>query len=294
MTTYTEQYKKYSQLVEEALQSCIPEGNCAQKNVEDAMRYSLLGGGKRLRGVLVLAFNELCGGKLNEALPFACAIEMVHAYSLIHDDLPCMDNDVLRRGKPTCHIRYGEAIALLAGDGLLTKAFEMICEAPSLSDHCRCKATATLAAAAGTKGMIGGQVIDIESEGSNISTPLLDTLHSLKTGALIRAAAALGCISANADATVAAGADHFAAILGLIFQIVDDILDVTSSTEELGKSIGSDAENGKMTYATLYGIDGSKRIVSELTPQAKAALSIVQADNSFLCSLVDSMAVRTK
>lgn len=290
---YEVQYRKHRNMVEQALANCVLEDSCPQRNVEDAMRYSLLGGGKRLRGVLALAFCELCGGNAEAALPFACALEMVHAYSLIHDDLPCMDNDTLRRGKPTCHIRYGEAVALLAGDALLTKAFETICTAQKLSADCRSRAVLALATAAGSRGMIGGQVIDIENEGSAIPAPLLDTLHSLKTGALIRAATSLGCIAASADSTLAGAADRFAAILGLVFQIVDDILDVTSSTEELGKSIGSDVENGKTTYVTLHGIDKSKKIVLSLVPQAKAELANFNSDSIFLCDLMDKMAVRT-
>lgn len=290
---YELQYGSYRAMVEQALADCLPQDSCPQRNVEDAMCYSLLGGGKRLRGVLALAFCEFCGGDAEMALPFACALEMVHAYSLIHDDLPCMDNDTLRRGKPTCHIEYGEAVALLAGDALLTKAFETIGTAHKLSADCRSRAVLALATAAGSRGMIGGQVIDIESEGGAIPPPLLDTLHSLKTGALIRASAALGCIAASAQPPIAQAADRFSAILGLVFQIVDDILDVTSSPEELGKSIGSDAENGKTTYATLYGIDKSKKIVASLVPQAKAVFANIHGDSRFLCDLMDNMAVRT-
>ncbi|MEG2074550.1 MAG: polyprenyl synthetase family protein, partial [Angelakisella sp.] len=209
-TKYAEQYHTYMTMTEATLGKLMPIDNALQHNVNDAMSYSLLGGGKRLRGVLVLAFNKLCGGNVDDALPLACAAEMVHAYSLIHDDLPCMDNDELRRGKPTCHIRYGEAIALLAGDGLLTKAFETICAAQGLSDNCKSRAVLMLSSAAGTQGMIGGQVIDIESEGKTVSQQTLDKLHSLKTGALIRGAVAMGCLSANADAFTTECSDRFA------------------------------------------------------------------------------------
>lgn len=290
---YDRQYAYYRELVEQALADCLPQENCLQQRVEDAMRYSLLGGGKRLRGVLVLAFCQLGGGNTTDALPLACAIEMVHAYSLIHDDLPCMDDDDLRRGKPTCHLQYDEATAVLAGDALLTKAFEVVCRPGQLSADCRARAALLLATAAGSRGMIGGQMIDIEHEGGDCTAQLLDTLHSLKTGALIRGAAALGCLGAGAGDSFTHGADQFAALLGLLFQIVDDILDVTSSVEELGKPTGSDSENSKITYTTLYGIDKSKLIAASLTLQAKAALAAIGGDHRFLCDLTDRMAVRT-
>lgn len=293
--SYQEQYHSYYEAVENALEDALPVCECHQRKVEDAMRYSLLGAGKRLRGVLVLAFCEQFGGNYGSALPLACAIEMVHAYSLIHDDLPCMDDDNLRRGKPTCHIQYGEAVALLAGDALLTKAFELISEgADGLSVQNRLAAVALLAKAAGSRGMIGGQVIDIENEGAQISKPLLDTLHSLKTGALIRAAVGLGCLASGASGVLAKAADSYAARLGLIFQIVDDLLDITSTPEELGKPVGSDAANGKTTYAGLYGLEGSGKILQELVKEAKAICEQFGGDTVFLRELIDNMVTRTK
>lgn len=289
---YTEQYDRYRKLLETALADCIPERDCPERNVENAMRYSLLGGGKRLRGVLVLACCELFGGGATAALPFACAIEMVHAYSLIHDDLPCMDNDTLRRGKPTCHVAFGEAIALLAGDALLTHAFAQICTA-ELTARQRIAATELLAKAAGTHGMIGGQVIDIEQEGKKIPEPLLNRLHSQKTGALIRAAAALGCVAAGAGEAETAAADRYAANLGLLFQITDDLLDVTATTEQLGKPVGSDAQNHKTTYATLYGAEQSRKIVAQLVQAGQNELAAIPGDCSFLTELIAASAART-
>lgn len=293
MSLYNEQHSRYCQLVEQALAEALPNVACPQKVVEDAMRYSLLGGGKRLRAVLVLACCELGGGSVEAALPLACAIEMVHAYSLIHDDLPCMDDDDLRRGKPTCHVVYGEAIAVLAGDALLTKAFEMV-SSDILTDKQISKACRIAAGAAGSRGMIGGQVIDIEHEGRAIEKPLLDKLHSLKTGALIRAAAALGCCASGCGNTVTKAVDRYAAHLGLVFQITDDILDVISTTEELGKPIGSDSANNKTTYATLYGVETSQKIVRQLADEAKTSIEMSGVDCCFLTELIDKVATRTK
>lgn len=291
---YKETYSRYYDAIEAALPTYLPQRDCPQQIVEDAMRYSLLGNGKRLRGVLVLCFAELCDGSIDAAMPLACAIEMVHAYSLIHDDLPCMDNDDLRRGRPTCHIKFGEATALLAGDGLLTKAFEIISGQDKLSQQQRLTAVGLLSKAAGTAGMIGGQTIDIANEGKEMDGKLLDYLHSLKTGTLIRAAVALGCCAGGCNAEFAKAADEYAAGLGLIFQITDDLLDVLSTTEELGKPVGSDAASSKTTYATLYGIDGSKKKLQELAQECRTAITSIPIDSTFLCDVVDMMVVRTK
>ncbi|MEG1686589.1 MAG: polyprenyl synthetase family protein [Angelakisella sp.] len=293
--SYSETYSRYSDAVEQALLYAIPMEDCPQRRVEDAMRYSLLSGGKHLRGVLTLAFYRLCGGtQPEEALPLACAVEMVHAYSLIHDDLPCMDNDDLRRGKPTCHKVYGEATALLAGDGLLTAAFTQLTDCGTLTAAQRLDAVAQLAKSAGTKGMIGGQQLDMEYEGKLIQPDLLRQLHGMKTGALITAAAQLGCIAAGAATAQRDLARQYSTRLGLIFQITDDLLDVTATVEELGKPIGSDAASGKTTYATLYGEQGSRQMVRELASEAKRYVAAQTPEGEFLRELLEQMEQRTK
>ena len=292
MTDYQSTFDRYYQSVEQSLAKVLPIEDCPQKTVLDAMNYSLQGGGKRIRAVLVLAFHELCGGRMEDALPFACAIEMVHAYSLIHDDLPCMDDDDMRRGKPSCHIRFGEAMALLAGDGLLTHAFHTALGASQIPAERTLRAVRELAEAAGAYGMLGGQVIDVENEGKEIPSDLLDTLHLLKTGAMIRVSARIGCITAGAGEDLIQRADRYAKSLGLAFQIVDDILDVTSTTEQLGKPVLSDEENKKTTYVTLYGIDRSREIVRGLKDDACAALGDTALDCPFLRQLAAVLADR--
>lgn len=234
--------------------------------VLEAMRYSLLGGGKRIRPLLVLWFCRLCGGEDKDALNAACGIEMLHTYSLIHDDLPCMDNDDLRRGRPSCHKAFGEAVALLAGDGLLTMAFEAVCSCPNRERAGQ--AALELAHFAGARGMIGGQTIDLEQEGKDTPPKLLNRLHRLKTGALIRAACRMGCILGGGTREQIHLADRYGRHLGLAFQIIDDILDVTSTTEDLGKPIGSDAQQHKTTYVTLYGLEKSKEFAVIQTQKA--------------------------
>ena len=295
MSGYRERYNEYYRAVEAALPGYLPKGDTPQKTVQEAMAYSLLGGGKRLRGVLCLAFCELSGGKIKDALPFACAIEMVHCYSLIHDDLPCMDDDDLRRGKPSCHIQYGEAMAVLAGDGLLTLGFETMLSR-SFTGKCPTerviKAAAELAVSIGSSGMIGGQVIDIESEGKAVGEEQLSHLHALKTGALIRASAKMGCIIAGAGEELLQRADAYAKNIGLAFQITDDILDVTASEEALGKPIGSDKEQGKTTYVTLYGLGQSRQLAKELVEKAVLSLEGSDLDDPFLRELARELVQR--
>lgn len=289
-------FNGYLQQVNEALPGFLPQGEAAQKTVFDAMSYSLMAGGKRIRAIMVMAFCQLCGGDPAQAVPFAAAIEMIHAYSLIHDDLPCMDDDDMRRGKPSCHIAFGEANALLAGDGLLTLAFETMLDPKntgSLPADRVLKAASVLAGAAGANGMVGGQVIDLENEGKQIPFELLKTLDRLKTGALIRASAMMGCVVAGAGEETIRRAERYAAAVGLAFQIVDDILDVTADQETFGKPIGSDAENEKTTYITLFGIERSRQIVQELVEEAKDAIRGSVLDDSFLYDLAEMLAVRT-
>lgn len=257
--------------VDNSLLSYLPDAKDGQYQVAEAMKYSLINGGKRIRPVLALEFARACGGTRNECLPLACALEYVHTYSLIHDDLPCMDNDDLRRGKPSCHKQFDEATALLAGDALLTHAFEIISEA-ELSDDKKVMAVSLLAQNSGVSGMIGGQVIDLLFEQGSPNLKELLTVYKLKTGALISAACLLGCISAGADSSQMAAASKFAYSLGIAFQIQDDILDITGDEKKLGKPVGSDATNSKKTYATIAGLSKAQQDVKKLTDNAISQL----------------------
>lgn len=257
--------------VDNSLLSYLPDAKDGQYQVAEAMKYSLINGGKRIRPVLALEFARACGGARNDCLPLACALEYVHTYSLIHDDLPCMDNDDLRRGKPSCHKQFDEATALLAGDALLTHAFEIISEA-ELSDDKKVMAVSLLAQNSGVSGMIGGQVIDLLFEQGSPNLKELLTVYKLKTGALISAACLLGCISAGADSSQMAAASKFAYSLGIAFQIQDDILDITGDEKKLGKPVGSDATNSKKTYATIAGLTKAQQDVKKLTDNAVSQL----------------------
>ncbi len=257
--------------VDNSLLSYLPDAKDGQYQVAEAMKYSLINGGKRIRPVLALEFARACGGTRNDCLPLACALEYVHTYSLIHDDLPCMDNDDLRRGKPSCHKQFDEATALLAGDALLTHAFEIISEA-ELSDDKKVMAVSLLAQNSGVSGMIGGQVIDLLFEQGSPNLKELLTVYKLKTGALISAACLLGCISAGADSSQMAAASKFAYSLGIAFQIQDDILDITGDEKKLGKPVGSDATNSKKTYATIAGLTKAQQDVKKLTDNAISQL----------------------
>lgn len=243
-----------------------------QCDVAEAMWYSLSAGGKRIRPVLVMEFCRVCGGDTKNAEAAACAIEMIHTFSLIHDDLPCMDNDDYRRGKPSCHKAYGEATALLAGDALENLAFGIIADAV-IPDSVKVRLVQTLAKAVGVNGMIGGQVIDTEYEGKNIPEEMLLRMYSMKTSALLKAACLMGCICAEADEEKMTAAIKYAENLGLAFQIIDDILDITGNEQQLGKPIGSDAANGKITYASLNGLEKSNSYAAKLTENALDSLS---------------------
>lgn len=286
------QIEKYCDVVNTELMKYIPEANDGQRDVTKAMRYSLSNGGKRLRPIFVLEFCRMCGGDVNKALPYACAIEYIHTYSLIHDDLPCMDNDDMRRGKPSCHKMYGEATALLAGDALLTHAFE-ICSASELSDSQNLRAVSLLSQNAGVGGMIGGQVIDLKYEQSDPSISNILTVHRLKTGALISAACILGCIAAGADDEKIALASRYAYMIGTAFQIRDDLLDIMGDEEKLGKPIGSDADNDKTTYVTLVGADRAQQDVKILTDKAVEILDSF-GENDFMKTLSEYLVNREK
>lgn len=260
--------------------------------LEDSMRYSLMAGGKRLRPCLSLEFAKLFGGSCEAALDFGCSLEMIHTFSLIHDDMPCMDNDELRRGKPTNHMVYGEATALLAGDSLLAYAFEAL-ETPHVGAKENLMAYKLLAHCTGPLGMCAGQQIDLENEGKEINITTLETLHAKKTGALIRCACLLGCIASgkDSDSCEYKDADEYASCIGLAFQIADDILDVTGDEQKLGKKCGSDEKENKNTYVTLLGIEKARLLAKELCDKAKAIIS--QYENSeFLCELADYIIAR--
>lgn len=255
-----------------------------QSSIADAMDYSLEAGGKRIRPVLVLAFCHMCGGDYKKAAAPAAAIEMIHTFSLIHDDLPCMDDDDFRRGKPSCHKQFGEACAVLAGDALAIRPFQIIAES-DLKDKVKVKLIKEIACSSGVEGMIGGQIIDMENEQrSKISEENLRIMYALKTGMLIKTSCVMGCIVADATDEQIKNAQEYANCLGLAFQIIDDILDVTGDEEILGKPIGSDAEENKTTFVTLYGIDRAKEEAAKLTEKAMEILNKFD-NNEFLKEL---------
>ncbi|MCM1364070.1 MAG: polyprenyl synthetase family protein [Faecalibacterium sp.] len=285
---------EYIEIINAALEKEMPVCDYNEPVVCDAMKYSVRNGGKRIRPMLTLEFCRLCHGEIEDAVPLACAIEMIHTYSLIHDDLPCMDDDDMRRGKPSCHIKYGENYALLAGDGLLTYAFQVISKSSFAATYPAraIKAIEVLSSLSGCCGMIGGQVIDLKSEGKNVGIETLRKMDELKTGALIKAAAVLGVIAAGGNDVMMKAAEAYAEKVGQAFQIVDDILDVTSDEETLGKPVGSDAENNKSTYVTLLGLEESKKLSDKLTAEAKADLAVFGDDAEFLKELADKLALR--
>lgn len=274
-------YERFLPDIEKKLESSITADNSAAQ----AMKYSLLSGGKRIRPILLLEFYALCGGKGDSALNFAAALEMIHTYSLIHDDLPCMDNDDMRRGRPSCHKAFGEDTALLAGDALLTLAFKTAAETDDIPADRVLKAIAVLAENAGISGMVGGQVEDLAFEKSGATIEQLRGMYLKKTSCLLSAGAVCGSILAGADEEKLKYAAEYAEKLGLAFQIIDDILDCTSDEKTLGKPIGSDEKNGKTTYVTLLGIDGAKAEAERLSNEALAALCKIKGDNAALREL---------
>ncbi len=274
-------------LINDALTSYTLHEENPQSKIYEAMRYSLFAGGKRLRPVIMLLVCDMLKGDKNEVMPFACAMEMIHTYSLIHDDLPAMDNDDLRRGKPTNHKVFGEAIAILAGDALLNKAFEIVSSHKYKNEKNAMVAISRLALSSGTEGMIGGQTVDICSEGKKISEDELIYLHTLKTGAIIRSSGIIGAIMSGASDEQIKAIDDFCLNLGIAFQIQDDLLDVLGTEEELGKPIGSDGENLKTTFVTLLGVDGSKKAVEDYTKKAISSLSIFGDKANTLIMLAD-------
>ena len=284
-------FERYLSLVEEALRQALPqpEESSPTAPVEEAMAYSLFVGGKRIRPVLALGFCQLCGGAPEQALPFACAVEMVHTYSLIHDDLPCMDDDDLRRGKPTNHKVYGETLAVLAGDALQPEAFRLILTAPGLAPDRRAACALVLAEAAGADGMVAGQVLDTLHAPKTEAE--LTEVHRLKTGAMIAGACRMGVAAAGGSDGLDRTARAYAEELGLAFQIRDDLLDVVGDESTFGKPIGSDREEGKVTFVDLLGIDGCDKAVQAATKRAEDAVAALDTDG-FLSALAGSLAER--
>ncbi len=264
-------------LIERALDRYLPEANAKPATLHRAMRYSLFAGGKRLRPILCLAAAEACGGKIGNALPLACALECIHTYSLVHDDLPSMDNDDFRRGRPTCHKIFGEGIAVLAGDALLTIAFEIVADAKPTSRYDTSILLREIAVAAGSQKLIAGQVADLEAEGKNVKRDQLQFIHENKTAAILKSSVRLGAISANADARKLSAVTRFGQRVGLAFQIIDDILDVTQTSEILGKSAGKDLAAKKATYPAVIGLEKSRAEARRLTRQAHNALSVFRS-----------------
>lgn len=287
---FKQQYAAYQQAIEQYLEGLFSQDK-PYGRLQEAMRYSILGGGKRIRPVLTLEFARLGGIDWHLALPYACALELVHNYSLIHDDLPCMDDDDLRRGQPTTHKKFGETLAVLAGDALQPEAFRLIAEAPCMSDGSRVEAVRVLARACGADGMVAGQVLDtlygIQTEEQ------LKAMYRLKTGVMISGAAELGCVAADMPADMRAQAVEFADQLGLAFQIRDDMLDVIGNADEFGKPIGSDKDEGKVTYVDRLGLDDCGKLIHELTEQAVSAVSDLDRDG-FLTALAESLTERMK
>jgi len=286
-TNYKTMMQIYRDAVEEYLEGCFID-DCPQRALLDAMRYSLLAGGKRIRPVLVLEFCRVCGGQWENALPFAAAIEMVHTYSLIHDDLPCMDNDDYRRGRLTNHKVFGEAGAVLAGDALLTAAFSTAAYADAPADIV-VKVLQILSEAAGENGMVGGQILDINGENAVLEEDDVYTIHRLKTGALISAACRMGAVAAGASEEQLEAARIYAEALGLAFQIRDDMLDVLGDAEKMGKATNMDVN--KNTFVSLHGVSSCAKLIEEQNKKAIDALSVF-SDKEFLIQLTNLLAFR--
>ncbi len=274
--------------VEAALERLLPGADIVPAHLHEAMRYAVLGGGKRVRPLLAFAAGESVGATTERLERVACAVECIHAYSLVHDDLPCMDDDVLRRGKPTAHVAYGEATALLAGDSLQALAFQLIAET-ALADDPRdqIELMRVFAHACGSRGMAGGQAIDLDSVGKTLDLAQLEHMHIHKTGALIRASVLMGAACGRTPSAVKDGLDHYARAIGLAFQVVDDILDCEAPTASLGKTAGKDAAQGKPTYVSLLGLVRAKEFAAELRQRALDALQGFPGESRRLAELAD-------
>jgi len=283
-----------TKLVNKALDTFLPRETARPATIHQAMRYSLFAGGKRMRPALTIGAAEACGGRLADALPAACAVECLHTYSLIHDDLPAMDNDDFRRGKPTNHKVYGEGIAILAGDALLTQAFEIIAQAKARPRYSHQDMVLELARTGGSLQLIAGQVADLEAEGKKIEAEHLKYIHERKTSALLCCSVRLGGMSANCTPAQLAALTDFGYNVGLAFQIIDDILDVTQTSEQLGKTAGKDTSAQKATYPSIVGLEKSRRLAKQLTDAAFAALRIFKGRAPALEALAQYLLVREK
>ncbi len=301
MNDLTIYLKKQAEAVNAALEALLPPATERPAKLHEAMRYSVFAGGKRLRPVLCIAACEACGGTAEQAMPAACALELLHTYTLIHDDLPAMDDDTLRRGCPTCHIQFDEATAILAGDALLTFAFEVLANVPNIGNLLALE----LARAAGSRGVIGGQMEDMDAEGKTPDADLVEYIHRNKTAALIRAACVMGGICAKADfppspdglRRTSQTLEKLAAYgenIGLAFQMTDDLLDESATVEELGKDIGSDKARGKMTWPAVYGIEKTSADARKLTAEAKKSVASLKKNTGRLEQLADFMACRNQ
>src|SRR4051795_894251 len=279
--------KSRQKLIDRALDGYLPKEQTRPATIHKAMRYSLFAGGKRLRPILCLAAAEACGGRVENALPFACAVECIHTYSLVHDDLPSMDNDDFRRGRATCHKVFGDGIAVLAGDALLTAAFEIAARAKPTRRYSMAEIFREIALAAGSRRLIAGQVADLEAEGKKVSRDELRYIHENKTAAMITTSVRLGAISANTDPRKLRAITKFGYALGLAFQVIDDILDVTQTSEKLGKSAGKDIAAQKATYPAVIGLEKSRKEAQRLTRQAHTALKTLGEDAAVLRGLAD-------
>ncbi len=281
-------------MVEEALEVALPQQDGPETRVVEAMRYSLFAGGKRLRPILCLAASEAVGGDLKTAMPAGCALEMIHTYSLIHDDLPAMDDDDLRRGKPTNHKVFGEAIAILAGDGLLTEAFVLLSDYNSLLPERAVQVIGVIAEAASYRGMVGGQVVDILSQNKRADLETVQQMHSRKTAALIAAATESGALTGKGSEAQVAALARYGRAIGLAFQIADDILDIEGDTELLGKTTGADEARGKVTYPAAVGLERSRQAANEMVNDALAALEGFDDRANPLRSLANYIITRKK
>ncbi|CCO08925.1 polyprenyl synthetase family protein [Desulforamulus hydrothermalis] len=281
--SFKEQLTAWARQVDEALHNYLPPADAYPAVLHEAMRYSVFAGGKRLRPILVLAAAKAVGGNTDKIMPVACALELIHTYSLVHDDLPAMDNDDYRRGRPTNHKVYGEATAILVGDALLTLAFELVArcgeDCPPAAVN---RVAREIAQAAGSRGLIGGQVVDLLSENKQIESSVLEYIHRHKTGALFRAAVRAGAILGGAGEAQLAALTTYAEQMGLAFQIKDDLLDIEGDEAKIGKPVGSDIKNQKVTYPSLYGLDGARRMADEAAREAVTALNIFGPEAEFL------------
>ena len=289
---YKETLKEYIEMIDVFLENSLNEIESPENTIVESMKYSLLSGGKRVRGVLTLGFVNMLGGDVKGAVPLAAAVEMIHCYSLIHDDLPCMDDDDMRRGKPSCHIKYGEATALLAGDALLTYAFNLVAEANYNSDI-KIEMIKELSKSSGYNGMIAGQAIDLYYENKNIDIKILNKMHNKKTGELIKLSCLLGVLATTNKNEDKTNAVEFGQKLGLTFQIIDDILDVIGDENKLGKPVGSDNENQKSTYVGFMGLKEAKDEANKLSSECKGILNgFYDVNSKFLCNFTDNLLER--